>query len=186
MRRRVILGVRNRFGMVFGSRAKVHKRRLVERFDQGTNLVLFPAQEFHLWTVPPHGSRRREETERTATQEIPPPCVGGFGSGVQSANFGWEKSLPDYHSSLLPEIRCQKGNSRALGSDYPLWLRGSPAGRSGFCFLRRGCGGRGLCCFLKPGAQDVSFRNIPINPSVRMVRVRNPHKSELSLWKSDG
>ena len=43
---------------------------------------------------PPVGSRRREEADFFANQRHPPPHVGGYGSGGQSANFGWENSLP--------------------------------------------------------------------------------------------
>jgi hypothetical protein len=40
------------------------------------------------------GSRRRKEADPFDAQHVPPPHVGGYGSGVQSANFGWENSHP--------------------------------------------------------------------------------------------
>ena len=43
---------------------------------------------------PPVGSRRGNEADTRMIQALPPPHVGGYGSGVQSANLGCGNSLP--------------------------------------------------------------------------------------------
>jgi agmatine deiminase len=40
-------------------------------------------------------SRRGNEADSMDSQGLPPPHVGGYGSGVQCANLSWEKSLPE-------------------------------------------------------------------------------------------
>ncbi|MCW5550679.1 MAG: hypothetical protein KIS67_00795 [Verrucomicrobiae bacterium] len=40
------------------------------------------------------GSRRRVEAEGLERESNSPPHVGGYGSGVQGTNWGWQKSLP--------------------------------------------------------------------------------------------
>jgi uncharacterized protein YyaL (SSP411 family) len=49
---------------------------------------LFPSHE------PALDSRRGNEADSIASQGVPPPQVGGYGSGVQSANLGLGNSLP--------------------------------------------------------------------------------------------
>jgi 16S rRNA (cytosine967-C5)-methyltransferase len=67
--------------------------------------VLFP---------PPHEpalrSRRGNEADSTDSQGLPPPHVGGYGSGVQSANLGWGNS----HPGPLP-LRGGEGESPPVG-----------------------------------------------------------------------
>ncbi len=66
--------------------------------------------------IPAHkpaiGGRRREEADLPNGQPFPPPHVGGYGSGVQSANLGWGNSLP-----AGAESRVRK--SRRLVLTYP-------------------------------------------------------------------
>jgi oligopeptide transport system substrate-binding protein len=72
---------------------------------------------------PATGSRRREEAEGVAKQQIPPPYVGGYGSGVESANFSLGNSLPAGEGDQLHlaahlnhpfDVRCQE-----LNVEYP-------------------------------------------------------------------